>query len=169
MMFIVPSAAMPARKISEILEADDTLGKLAAASRRVQQLQRIYLEAVPAAFSRVSRIGWARAGVVSVIASNGAVAAKLRHLTPRILEAFRRHGIEFNSMRIEVQVDAGRPAALRSASPQLPPAALAAIDAPQQSTPPTPLRAALRRLGRHRSQQPLEDVEQHQHQPRDDG
>jgi hypothetical protein len=142
---------MPARKISEILETDDTLGKLAAASRRVQQLQRIYLEAVPAAFSRVSRIGWARAGVVSVIASNGAVAAKLRQLTPRILEAFRRHGVEFNSMRIEVQVDAGPGPAVRSAPQPLPPAALEAIDAALQSTPPSPLRAALRRLNRRRS------------------
>jgi hypothetical protein len=141
---------MPARKVSEILDADDALGNLAAASRRVQQLQRIYLEAVPAAFSRASRVGWARGGVVSVIASNGAVAAKLRQLTPRILEGFRRHGLEFNSMRIEVQVDAGP--AKTDACPRepLPPVALDAIDAALRSVPPSPLRAALQRLARRR-------------------
>ena len=141
---------MPARKVSEILDADDALGNVAAASRRVQQLQRIYLEAVPAAFSRASRVGWARAGVVSVIASNGAVAAKLRQLSPRILEGFRRHGLEFNSMRIEVQVDAGlgRPGA-RPREP-LPAVALDAIESALRSVAPSPLRAALQRLARRR-------------------
>ena len=141
---------MPARKVSEILDADDALGNLAAASRRVQQLQRIYLEAVPAAFSRASRVGWARAGVVSVIASNGAVAAKLRQLSPRILEGFRRHGLEFNSMRIEVQVEAGpgRPGA-RPPEP-LPAVALDAIESALRSVAPSPLRAALQRLARRR-------------------
>jgi hypothetical protein len=141
---------MSARKVSEILDADDALGNLAAASRRVQQLQRIYLEAVPAAFSRVSRVGWARAGVVSVIASNGAVAAKLRQLTPRILEGFRRHGLEFNSMRIEVQVEAGPGKADAPAPSPLPRAALDAIENALRSTAPSPLRAALQRLARRR-------------------
>ena len=141
---------MPARKVSEILDADDALGNLAAASRRVQQLQRVYLEAVPAAFSRASRVGWARAGVVSVIASNGAVAAKLRQLTPRILDGFRRHGLEFNSMRIEVQVDAG-PGKTGAGSPkELPRVALDAIENALRSVPPSPLRAALQRLARRR-------------------
>jgi hypothetical protein len=141
---------MPARKVSEILDADDALGNLAAASRRVQLLQRIYLEAVPAAFSRASRVGWARAGVVSVIASNGAMAAKLRQLAPRILEGFRRHGLEFNSMRIEVQVDAGPGQAEARAPQPLPPVALDAIENALRNVPPSPLRAALQRLARRR-------------------
>jgi hypothetical protein len=142
---------MPARKVSEILGADSALGKLAAASRRVEQLQRIYLEAVPTALSRTSRIGWVRGGVVSVIASNGAAAAKLRQMTPRILEGFRRHGIEFNSMRIEVQVDAdARQAAFGGGLKRLSPRASSALEEALRTVAPSPLRDALQRLARHR-------------------
>jgi hypothetical protein len=142
---------MPVRKISEILGAENALGNLAAASRRVEQLQRIYVEAVPADLSRASRVGWARAGVVSVIANNGAVAAKLRQLKPRILAGFMRHGLEFNSMRIEVQVDAGVAERGARAPKPLPRQALAAIEEALQSLPRSPLREALRRLARRRA------------------
>jgi hypothetical protein len=141
---------MPARKISEILGAESALGDLAAASRRVERLQRIYLEAVPAVLSRMSRVGWARAGVVSVIASNGAVAAKLRQMTPRILEGFRRHGLKFNSMRIEVQVDAGQPAPAARGAKRLSPEALRSLEESLRTLPESPLRAALARLARRR-------------------
>jgi hypothetical protein len=141
---------MPARKVSEILGADDALGNLAAASRRVQQLQRSYLETVPAALCRASRVGWARGGVVSVIAINGAVAAKLRQMTPRILDGFRRHGLEFNSMRIEVQVDAGTARLGSGSRKTLSPVALSAVEDAVRTVPPSPLRDALKRLARRR-------------------
>ena len=141
---------MPARRISEILGAENALGDLAAAARRVEQLQRIYLEAVPAALGRASRVGWARAGVVSVIASNGAVAAKLRQLAPRVLDRFGRHGHEFNSMRIEVQVEAASAMRPAAAGKRLSPQAAQAIERAVQSVPQSPLRAALARLARRR-------------------
>lgn len=141
---------MRARKLSEILGADDALGTLAAAARRVQQLQRIYLDTVPAALSRTSRVGWARGGVVSVIAGNGAVAAKLRQMAPRILDGFRQHGFEFNSMRIEVQVGRPlRPSAYRRDKP-LSKNALSAIDRALGSLADSPLKSALAKLARRR-------------------
>jgi hypothetical protein len=149
---------MPARKVSEILGADNALGNLAAASRRLEQLQRIYLETVPAAFSRASRVGSARGGVATIIASNGAVAAKLRQMTPRILDGFKRHGLEFNSMRIEVQADAAaeRPGVAGAMRPgaagamRLSPAASSAVEDALRTVPPSPLRDALKRLARRR-------------------
>ena len=141
---------MPARRISEILGTESALGGLAAVSRRVEQLQRIYLEAVPAALSRASRVAWARAGVVSVVASNGAVAAKLRQLTPRVLDRFRRHGHEFNSMRIEVQVEAATARSTARPGKRLSPQASSAIDEAARSVPDPRLRDALLRLARRR-------------------
>jgi hypothetical protein len=139
---------MPARKVSQILSAESALRNLAAASRRVEQLQRIYLEAVPDHLSRASRVGWERAGVVSIVAGNGAVAAKLRQLAPRLLESFRRHGLQCNSMRIEVQVDAaaGRPP-VEPAKP-LSPRAAETLRAAARELPPSPLRTTLDRLSR---------------------
>ncbi|MCC6535101.1 MAG: DUF721 domain-containing protein [Burkholderiales bacterium] len=141
---------MPARKLSEILSTASELGKLGAAAQRVEQLQRIYVEAVPAELSRLSHVGWARAGVLSITASNGAVAAKLRQVTPRVLDRMRRRGFEFNSMRIEVQVartpSAGSAAITKPLSSQ----ALSAIDAALGTLAESPLKQALARLARRR-------------------
>jgi hypothetical protein len=92
---------MPARKVAEILDDSPSLTALAALARCTAELQRVYLEAVPAELSKSSRVGWARAGVLSVAARNGAVAAKLRQLAPRILHRFRQQGHEFNAMRVK--------------------------------------------------------------------
>lgn len=139
---------MPARKVSQILSAESTLKSFAAASRRVEQLQRIYQEAVPDALSRASRVGWERAGVVSIVAGNGAVAAKLRQLAPRLLESFRRHGLQCNSMRIEVQVDAGPGRPPACAPRTLSPRAAETLRAAARELPASPLRETLDRLAR---------------------
>jgi hypothetical protein len=141
---------MPARRLSEILGAESALGNLAAASRRLEQLQRIYLETVPPALCRASRVGWARGGVATIVASNGAVAAKLRQMAPRILDGFKRHGLEFNSMRIEVQVDAAAEPRGAAGALRLSPAASSALENSLLSVPPSPLRDALQRLARRR-------------------
>jgi hypothetical protein len=153
---------MSARKVSQILGADSALGDLAAASRRVEQLQRIYLEAVPAALGAASRVGWARAGVLTILASNSAVAAKLRQTIPRILTSFERHGLQFNSMRIHVQVGAAREAARRR-NATLSPQAARTIKRAARELPPSQLKTALERLARRGSQYALEDEEQREH------
>ena len=141
---------MPARRLSEILDADGALGHLAVASRRLEQLQRIYLETVPAALCQASRVGWARGGVATIVASNGAVAAKLRQMAPRILDGFKRHGLEFNSMRIEVQVGAAAEQPGAKGAVRLSPAASSAVENALRTVPPSPLRDALQRLARRR-------------------
>jgi len=141
---------MPARKIAQILDSAPGLQDLAEVSRYIERLQRVYREAVPAELCKSSRISWARAGVVSVTAGNGAVAAKLRQLAPRGLNQLRQRGFEFNSMRIEVQV---APASLSrpARSPKrLSANAISAIEAALAKTPESPLKAALKRLARRR-------------------
>lgn len=138
---------MPVRKVAEILDNSPGLTNLAAAARRTAELQRLYTDAVPAELSRASRVGWVRPGVVYIAADNGAVAAKLRQLAPRVLDRFRRAGLEFNAMRVEVQVDAGARARARSgADGPLSPAALASIDRSLEALTDSPLKAALARL-----------------------
>lgn len=141
---------MPARKLSDILSTADELGSIADASRRVARMQRVYLEAVPRDLSNSSRIGWARGAVLTVIADNGAVAAKLRQLGPRILRHLRQSGFEFNSMRIDVQV--GQNAVTPAYSPHkaLSKNALSAIQDALGRLDDSPLKSALTRLSRRR-------------------
>lgn len=141
---------MHARKVSEILGEAGELGSIADVSRRVARLQHVYTEAVPPELVDSSRVGWARGGVLCVIADHGAAAAKLRQIPARILRHMQRSGFEFNSMHIEVQV--GR--ALRNnpyrPSKSLSKQALSSIDAALTAMSDSPLKAALARLARRR-------------------
>ena len=142
---------MPARKVAEILDDSPSLTVLAALARRTAELQRVYLEAVPAELSKSSRVGWARAGVLSVAARNGAVAAKLRQLAPRILHRFRQQGHEFNAMRVEVQVPMDLEVTHAPEVNPLSEKALASIRAAAKTLPDSPLKVALERLGQNKN------------------
>lgn len=141
---------MPARRISDILGETRELSTLAVVSRRIAQLQRVYQEAVPPELARSSRIGWAREGVLSIVADTSAMAAKLRQMSTRVLNRLRQSGFEFNSMRIEVQVDRAAAPPPRNSSKQLSPLALSAIDEALQDISESPLKEALERLARRR-------------------
>ncbi len=139
---------MPARKVAEILGDSPDLMTLAAVARRTAGLQRVYLQAVPAELSKASRVGGARAGVLLIAAGNGATAAKLRQLAPRILDRFRQQGFEFNAMRVEVQVGMSLRDPQKFGAKPLSEKALASIRAAARELPESPLKSALVRLGR---------------------
>lgn len=160
---------MSARRVSQILVADNAFEDLSTATRRMEQLQRIYLEAVPATLGAASRVGWARAEVLSVLASNGAVAAKLRQMAPRILARFERHGLQFNSMRIRVQVGAASGMPVHGRAKALSPQAVRALESTARELPPSPLKAAMHRLARRISKDPLEHIQQREHDREDEG
>jgi hypothetical protein len=141
---------MPARRLSEILGAARELNTLAESARRIAQLQRIYLEVAPPELAGSSRVSWSGAGVLTITAGNGAVASKLRQVTPRMLDHFRERGFEFNSMRIRVQVGnepARNPQALGK---RLSPRAVSALEEALAATPESPLKHALHRLAGRR-------------------
>jgi len=141
---------MPARKLAQLLDDTPALRAIAEASRNNERLQRVFLEAVPAELSRTCRIGGARAGILFIAAANGAAASKLRQLAPRILDHFRRQGLEFNAMRIEVQVAAARPTEPAKRVKPLSEKALRSIQLAREQVSDSPLKAALARLGRRR-------------------
>jgi len=139
---------MPARKVAEILSDAPNLTALAAAARRSVELQRVYLQAVPADLSKASHVCWARADLLSMAAGNGAIAAKLRQLAPRILERFRQQGFEFNAMRVEVQVGLNQRTLPQMECKPLSEKALQSIRDAARELPESPLKSALVRLGR---------------------
>jgi len=139
---------MPVRKVAEILDNSPVLSSLAVVARRTADLQRLYMEVVPADLRQASRVGWARPGVLTVAAANGAVAAKLRQLAPRILDRFRREGFEFNAMHVEVQVGYGPRRQGKEGARALSADALTTIRRAADGLPASPLKTALTRLAR---------------------
>lgn len=145
---------MPARSLAQIIDESPELKRLAETSRHAEQLQRIYLETVPAELAPYCRVGFAHGGILCVFADNGAVAAKLRQLVPRVLAHFRLRNRDFNSIRIGVQVDRRRPPMPRGSPKSLTPKALETIRKSAETLPPSPLKDALRKLSHKRGEPP---------------
>jgi hypothetical protein len=77
--------------------------RLSAQAARLLKLQRLYERAIPAALSRHGRVANMKSGIIVIHAQNGAVAAKIRQLTPRLAEVFRQEGVDLNEIRVRVQ------------------------------------------------------------------
>jgi hypothetical protein len=85
----------------------NSLRDLEAISMRVKHiaaLQQAFIDAAPVEVSRWSRVGSETQGTLVLVADNGAVAARLRQSTPRLLAVIRQRWPEITAIRIEVQV-----------------------------------------------------------------
>src|SRR5271156_3558943 len=107
---------MPAHKINFYLTAANPLRAFAIEARSLDELQQAVLKAPPPALTQNCHIGALRGDILVLLADNGAVAAKLKQLTPRLLTSFRKQGFKATSIQIRVQVD--RPWAPRTPATQ---------------------------------------------------
>lgn len=103
----------PARSLDACLKADSGLARLSAHANRLMRLQRLFEAATPLA--RQSRIANLKLGKVVIHAANGAVAAKLRQMEPRLAAVFRCEAAEVTGIEIRVQPGGGQRPAVRPA------------------------------------------------------
>ena len=95
---------MALQKIGTLLGASDELKGLSARTRRLRELQTLYVRSAPRELAEASRVRNCRAGTLFVSADNAAVAAKLKQLAPTLLASIRKTEAEISGIRIEVQV-----------------------------------------------------------------
>ena len=96
---------MSTRIIGDLLRSTDELKALSTRTRRLQELQKLYLRSAPRELSGSSRVKSYKAGTLCVSADNGVIAAKLKQLAPTVLNAIRENDAEITGIRIEVQVE----------------------------------------------------------------
>jgi len=96
---------MPAHKLGFYLNASSSLRVLTEEAKKLALLQQVVLAATPPELARSCTVKHLRAGVLSLVADNPAIAAKLRQLVTRLLISYRNQGMEVTSIRIEVQVE----------------------------------------------------------------
>jgi hypothetical protein len=80
---------------------------LANISRKTQNLtacQKIWDAVAPETLSPYTQAGEVNHKRLTVYASNGAVAAKVKLLLPSLLTKLQKHGLEVTSIRVQVQV-----------------------------------------------------------------
>lgn len=141
---------MPLHKLSQLLDASDELKALAARTRRMRQLQTLYVGSAPRALAQASRIKNFQRGTLVVAADNAAIATKLRQMAPRLLETIRKTESEITAIKIEVHVSgAARERVALSRKTALTRDAVEKFEALAKQVGNADLKTALARLARH--------------------
>lgn len=141
---------MPAHKVGDLIARTGELRALSHQARRLTEMQQVLLEAVPIPLAPALRVKNFRAGTLFVIASNAAVAAKLRQLAPTLLRHVRKRLNEVTGIQVEVQVATQQNACPDKPVRDLSLAAVNAIDGLAETLKESPLKAALTRMVRRR-------------------
>ena len=128
----------------------DTLPELRALNREIRQLmalQSALAEVLPPNLAAFATVASMNAGELNLFADNGAVAAKLRQMAPRMLTSFRERGYDITGIRLQVQVSI-RDNPLPRKQISLSVEARNVIDSLTDRLPSSPLKLALNRLSR---------------------
>jgi hypothetical protein len=96
---------MSAQKLQSWLSSGAALSSLAHQAAALGELQRLWETLAPPPLGRACRVAGIKDRVLSLYASNGAMAAKVRQLAPSLLEKLQKKGFEVTSIQVRVQVD----------------------------------------------------------------
>ena len=138
---------MSETRVGSLLNSLPELQALNRELKLLAVLQSAVAEILPDDLTASTRVSIMKAGSVTLSANNGAAAAKLKQLTPRILDALRKHAHDITGIRVEVQlrtIDNPLPAKQISLSS----GASEAIEILSKQLDTSPLKAALERLSR---------------------
>ena len=145
---------MNSERIGLLIDRLPQLQGLNRQVRRLLALQDILTEVLPESLASSTTVALSAADELVLFADNGAAAAKLKQLAPRILIFFRQQGHEVTAIRVQVQVRI-RHNPLPQKQISLSPTAREAISELSATLGASPLKSALERLGRRKA--PLSD------------
>ena len=97
---------MSAKQIKTILDDAPELRALTKRSRQLLHIQHGLREALPAGIASRTVVSNLASGTLTIAIDNGASAAKIRQLVPRLLKKLRRQDPEVNAIKVLVQVSA---------------------------------------------------------------
>jgi hypothetical protein len=114
-------------------------------SAHLLALQRHFLAVSPDYLAQGCQISGLQFGVLSIIARNATIAAKLRQLAPSLAEKLRSRGCEVSGIHVKVQVSYA--ANVVKAPPRvLTPPAKQAFETLNSTLPDSPLKSAVEKI-----------------------
>ncbi|HEY8117694.1 MAG TPA: DciA family protein [Methylophilaceae bacterium] len=137
------------RRFSALFKDNAELVALSGHADSLTVSQKIWDATVPEPLRQYTQAGTLKHKRLTVYASNGAVAAKIKLLLPSLLNKLQKQGLEVTSIRVEVQVKSHPPKpakTIRSISPQ----AASSLGLLADELSGTALGEALSRLSKHR-------------------
>ena len=94
---------MHSKNLRAYLDSAAGIAALLPQAERLIELRHIYSELVPQQLLRYSSIVNYKQGNVVIFAENNAVAAKLKLLSPRLVNGFSKRGVQITGIRLQVQ------------------------------------------------------------------
>src|ERR1019366_7926227 len=94
---------MHSKNLRAYLDSAAGIAALLPQAERLIELRRIYSELVPQQLLRCSSIVNYKQENVVIFAENNAIAAKLKLLSPQLLNGFSKRGVQITGIRLQVQ------------------------------------------------------------------
>ena len=163
---------MSAKDIKTILDDAPELRVLTKRSRQLLHLQRRLRETLPAGIASRTAVANLESGILTIAIENGAAAAKIRQLVPRLLDKLRPCEPQLNAIKVLVQV-APDHKSLHKKRIFLDHNARNALLTLSSRLETSPLRSAVRRLAERATpsdykQEPLDKVNSYENQSNND-
>jgi hypothetical protein len=137
--------------VSDLLDRTDTFAALRAGVEQVAALQRDLAKLLPDYLASNVEPGFIKDGVLALFAAHNALAARLRHIEPRLLADLQQRGWAIDSLRIRV-----RPQSMKEPAPikmaRMSAAGASALHELAETLAPSPLQEALAKMAaRHQT------------------
>ncbi|MEJ8798940.1 DUF721 domain-containing protein [Trinickia caryophylli] len=142
--FSKPSARRP-QAVAEVLGRTDAFAALRAGVEQIAALERDLSTLLPDYLAASVEPGFVKDGTLTLFAAHSALAARLRHLEPRLLADLQQRGWNVRALAVKVRP---REAAEAPAEKQarMTPAGAQALHSLSETLAPSPLQAALARM-----------------------
>src|SRR6201991_2210965 len=94
------------QRLADVLARTDAFSALRAGVEQIAALERDLAELLPDYLAASVEPGFIKDGVLALFAGHNALAARLRHLEPRLLSDLQQRGWPVNALRIRVRPQA---------------------------------------------------------------
>ncbi len=94
---------MHSKNLRAFLDSAAGIASLLPHAERLIELRRVYCKLVPQQLLRFSSIVNYKQENIVIFAENNAIAAKLRMLSPRLINDFSKCGVQVTGIRVQVQ------------------------------------------------------------------
>ena len=142
---------MHSKKLRAYLDSAAGIAALLPQAERLIELRRIYKEIMPKQLLRSSSIVNYKQEKVVIFAENNAIAAKIKLLSPRLVNDFSKRGMQVTGIRLEVQPWQEQPKAPAPKQAKLSAAGAESLEALARRLPDSNLRRALTELARRKT------------------
>ncbi|KNH04868.1 hypothetical protein BRCH_04476 [Candidatus Burkholderia brachyanthoides] len=131
--------------VSDVLERTDAFAALRAGVEQVAALQRDLAKLLPDYLASNVEPGFIKDGVLALFAAHNALAARLRHIEPRLLADLQQRGWAIDALKIRV-----RPQPMKDLAPikqaRMSAAGASALHELAETLAPSPLQEALAKM-----------------------